>query len=141
MNVKPSAYAKPMSRSTTAPRDPAAVATPRPEGPAETLDPEVAIRPVASLQEVLAALSDPVRLEMVRRLMAAGRPQACGTLYASVGKSTASHHFKLLRENGVIERHLIGGQVHQYLRQEALDAAHPGVVRTIVAAAEAERGA
>lgn len=118
---------------------PAGTAAPQPEGPAETLDPEVAIRPVASLQEVLAALSDPVRLEMVRRLTAAGRPQACVALYDSVGKSTASHHFKLLRENGIIERHLIGGQVHQHLRRAALDAAHPGVVRSIIDAAEAER--
>ncbi|MEO9151546.1 MAG: helix-turn-helix domain-containing protein [Lapillicoccus sp.] len=94
---------------------------------------------VAPLQGLLGALGDPVRLEMVRRLMAAGTPQPCVRLYDSVGKSTASHHFKLLRETGIIERHVVGGQVHLALRIEALDAAYPGVVRSIVAAAEAQR--
>ena len=92
------------------------------------------ISPMGTLQDVLEALSDPVRLEMVRRLAAAGGPVACADLYESVSKSTASHHFKVLREAGLTERTNIGGQTHQRLRLDDLEALFPGVVTSIVAA-------
>jgi DNA-binding transcriptional ArsR family regulator len=92
------------------------------------------ISPMGTLQDVLEALSDPVRLEMVRRLAAAGGPVACADLYESVSKSTASHHFKVLREAGLTERTNIGGQTHQRLRLDDLEASFPGVVTSIVAA-------
>ena len=87
---------------------------------------------VGSLQDVLAALSDPVRLEMVRRMHAAGRPTPCAQLYDSVGKSTASHHFKILREAGVIDRSVVAGQTHQELRLDDVEAAYPGVLSSIL---------
>jgi DNA-binding transcriptional ArsR family regulator len=89
-----------------------------------------------SLQEVLAALADPVRLEMVRRLATAEEPVACGQLYDGVSKSTASHHFKTLREAGVIERVVRDGHTHQQLRTADLDAAYPGLLASVVAAAQ-----
>ncbi len=88
---------------------------------------------VAPLGEVLAALADPVRLEMVRRLADAGGPVACSQLYESVSKSTASHHFKVLREAGVTRRSVIGGLTHQELRLVELEETYPGVVPAIVA--------
>jgi DNA-binding transcriptional ArsR family regulator len=91
--------------------------------------------PVGSLHDVLAALSDPVRLEMVRRLAAAHEPVACGLLDHGLGKTTASHHFKTLREAGVIERVVLGGQNLQRLRRAEVDEAFPGVLDSIVAAA------
>jgi DNA-binding transcriptional ArsR family regulator len=91
--------------------------------------------PVGGLDDVLAALADPVRLEMVRRLWAGSGPIACSNLYDSISKSTASHHFKVLREAGVIERQVINGQNHQSLRSDDLEAAYPGVLSSIVAAA------
>ena len=94
------------------------------------------ISPMGTLQDVLEALSDPVRLEMVRRLAAAGAPVACADLYESVSKSTASHHFKVLREAGLTERTNIGGQTHQRLRLDDLEASFPGVVTSIVAASQ-----
>jgi DNA-binding transcriptional ArsR family regulator len=90
---------------------------------------------VSSLQDVLAALADPVRLEMVRRLAASDEPVACGLLYEGIGKSTASHHFKTLREAGLTERVVVGGQIHQRLRRDEVDAVFPGVLDSIVAAA------
>ncbi len=92
---------------------------------------------VGSLQEVLAALSDPVRLEMVRRMHAAGEPAPCAQLYDDVSKSTASHHFKILREAGVTTRSVIGGQTHQELRLADVEAAYPGVLSSILAVAPA----
>lgn len=90
---------------------------------------------VGTLQEVLAAISDPVRLEMVRRMHAAGEPAPCAQLYDDISKSTASHHFKILREAGVIERSVIGGQTHQDLRLADVEAAYPGVLSSILATA------
>jgi DNA-binding transcriptional ArsR family regulator len=94
-----------------------------------------AVQPVGTLQQVLAALADPVRLEMVRRLAERGEPIACGQLYVGINKSTASHHFKILREAGLTERVMIGGQTHQLLRSNEVENALPGVLSAVVAAA------
>jgi DNA-binding transcriptional ArsR family regulator len=94
-----------------------------------------AVLPVGTVQQVLAALADPVRLEMVRRMAADGGPVACARLYEDIGKSTASHHFKVLREAGITERVVIAGQTHQLLRTDELEKSLPGVVTAVVAAA------
>ncbi|MEV6253445.1 helix-turn-helix domain-containing protein [Nocardia sp. NPDC051911] len=95
--------------------------------------------PVATLPAVLSALQDPVRLEMVRRLSNAGTAVRCGALYEVINKSTATHHFKILRDAGVIERLVIDGQTCQRLRTDELESALPGLVPTIVAAANRAR--
>src|SRR4051812_8828563 len=96
-----------------------------------------AVQPVGTLQQVLAALADPVRLEMVRRLADAGEPIACAALYGGINKSTASHHFKILREAGLTERVVVAGQTHQLLRTHEVEEALPGVLTAVVAAAHA----
>jgi DNA-binding transcriptional ArsR family regulator len=90
--------------------------------------------PVGDLQAVLAAIADPVRLEMLRRLREEGGAVACARLYDGISKSTASHHFKILREAGVIERSVVGGQTHQCLRLDEVESAYPGVLSSILAA-------
>ncbi|WP_067546565.1 ArsR/SmtB family transcription factor [Nocardia crassostreae] len=90
---------------------------------------------VAPLATVLAALQDPVRLEMVRRLGNAGTSLRCTTLYDSVSKSTAAHHFKILREAGLTERLIIDGNAHQLLRTDAIEATLPGLLPAILDAA------
>jgi DNA-binding transcriptional ArsR family regulator len=99
--------------------------------------------PVAPVQQVLAALHDPVRLEIVRRLHNAGRPLQCVALYDGINKSTATHHFKILREAGVTERLVVDGLTFQRLRVDEVDAALPGLLGSVVAGAngEAERRA
>ncbi|KQY38119.1 MULTISPECIES: ArsR/SmtB family transcription factor [Nocardia] len=91
--------------------------------------------PVAALPTVLGALHDPVRLEMVRRLSNAAAPIRCAALYDAINKSTATHHFKILREAGLIERLTIDGQTYQNLRTEAVEHAVPGLLGSIVDAA------
>ncbi len=91
--------------------------------------------PVAPLPVVLAALQDPVRLEMVRRLHNADDAVRCAALYEVINKSTATHHFKVLREAGVIERLMLEGQTHQRLRTTDLDRALPGLLDSVVGAA------
>lgn len=102
----------------------------------ETKDPAAeTTRPVASLPVVLGALQDPIRLEMVRRLSNSGAAMRCSALYEVINKSTATHHFKILREAGVIERLVIDGQIHLRLRSADVDTALPGVLPSIVEAA------
>ena len=91
--------------------------------------------PVGDLQELLAAIADPVRLEMLRRLREDGGAVACSRLYDGISKSTASHHFKILREAGLTERVVIGGQTHQVLRTDQVEKALPGVLSAVVASA------
>lgn len=93
---------------------------------------------VGTVQQVLAAIHDPVRLEMVRRLYNAGTPLQCGALYDGINKSTATHHFKILREAGVTERLAIDGLIHQRLRRAEVDAAIPGLLSSVVQGVNAE---
>jgi len=95
--------------------------------------------PVGSVQDVLAALQDPVRLEMVRRLANAGIAQRCGVLYDTINKSTATHHLKTLREAGLTERIVDEGQVYARLRRTEVDAELPGLLDSIIAAANRAR--
>jgi DNA-binding transcriptional ArsR family regulator len=95
-----------------------------------------AVQPVGSLQQVLAALADPVRLEMVRRLAQRGEPIACSDLYTDISKSTASHHFNTLPEAGLTERVVISGQTYQRLRTREVEDVLPGVLSSVVAAAQ-----
>lgn len=89
---------------------------------------------VAPVQVVLAALADPVRLEMVRRMATApDRTERCSALYDDIGKSTASHHFKVLREAGLTERTYVGGVLHQRLCLDEVEAALPGLLPSVLA--------
>ena len=94
--------------------------------------------PVAGVQQLLAALADPVRLEMVRRLMNTGAVVPCGQLYDGINKSTATHHFKILREAGITERLTADGHVLQRLRVDEVEAVVPGLLEAIVGRANRE---
>jgi DNA-binding transcriptional ArsR family regulator len=95
---------------------------------------------VGAVQQVLAALQDPVRLEMVRRLRNAGSPLQCGALYDGINKSTATHHFKILREAGITERLVLDGLTYQRLRADEVDRAIPGLLNSVVQSANREVG-
>lgn len=81
---------------------------------------------------VLRALADPVRLDLVRQLRRSDGAIACGRFDTSVAKNTLSHHFKTLREAGVIATHREGGQALNVLRETELDAAFPGLLEAIL---------
>jgi DNA-binding transcriptional ArsR family regulator len=87
-----------------------------------------------ALESVLHALSDPVRLQIVRTLAAEVDGRACGTFGLPVSKSTASHHFRVLREAGVIAQEARGRERLMTLRRDDLDARFPGLLGSILAA-------
>ncbi len=86
-----------------------------------------------SLVRVLHALSDPVRLDLVQSLVTHGE-QACGALNLSVAKSTASHHFRVLREAGVIQMRPFGTQFINSVRVDDLQSRFPGVLEAVLRA-------
>jgi DNA-binding transcriptional ArsR family regulator len=87
------------------------------------------------LEAVLAALSDPVRLSIVRELADSdGESRPCGSFDLSVSKSTASHHFRVLREAGVIRQYDEGRHRMTGLRRADVDARFPGLLGSVLAA-------
>jgi DNA-binding transcriptional ArsR family regulator len=88
------------------------------------------------LGAVLHALSDPVRLRIVAELARSEGEYTCGSFALPVTKSTCTHHFKVLREAGVIHQRPQGTTRMNKLRRDDLEARFPGLLQTILKAAE-----
>jgi DNA-binding transcriptional ArsR family regulator len=88
-----------------------------------------------SLAGVLYALGDPIRLEIVRQL-ATGEKIPCCAFALPIAKSTLSHHFKVLRDTGVLFCHKEGTQHINSLRREDLDDRFPGLLEAVLQSAE-----
>jgi DNA-binding transcriptional ArsR family regulator len=86
------------------------------------------------LEDILHALSDPVRLKIVEAI-ADRHERNCSSVEASVSKSTLSHHFKVLREAGVTHTRANGTQRLISLRRGDLEERFPGLLDSILAAA------
>jgi DNA-binding transcriptional ArsR family regulator len=86
------------------------------------------------LPTVLHALSDPQRLCIVRRLAERDEPCACSSFGLAVTKSTLTHHFRVLREAGVISQQAAGTSKLNTLRREDLDTRFPGLLDAVLAA-------
>ncbi|MEV0013763.1 ArsR/SmtB family transcription factor [Streptomyces tendae] len=88
------------------------------------------------LEGVLHALSDPVRLRIVRDLAAdSGALFSCSHFDLPVTKSTTTHHFRVLRESGVVRQTYRGTAKMNGLRRDDLDALFPGLLDALLAAA------
>jgi DNA-binding transcriptional ArsR family regulator len=85
--------------------------------------------------DILHALSDPTRMTIVQTLRAAPE-RACGTFPVDVAPSTLTHHFRVLREAGVIRQREDGNRRWTALRDEDLEGRFPGLLDTIVTAYE-----
>jgi DNA-binding transcriptional ArsR family regulator len=85
---------------------------------------------------VLEALSDPVRLEIVRQLAACPETDGltCGQIELPVAKSTASHHLKTLSRAGIIAEREEGTCKHVWLRRAELDKRFPGLIESVLRA-------
>ena len=87
-----------------------------------------------ALSDVLHALSDPMRLRIVAAL-SAGEERTCKSFDLPVVKSTCTHHFRVLREAGVIRQRLEGTTRLNTLRREDLDTRVPGLLDAVLSAA------
>jgi DNA-binding transcriptional ArsR family regulator len=87
-----------------------------------------------ALERVLYALSDPVRLEIVRCLAAVAEA-SCGELDGGRPKSSVSHHFRVLRDAGLVHTRNVGTTHMNSLRAEELDLRFPGLLSCILSQA------
>ncbi|MFH8933087.1 ArsR/SmtB family transcription factor [Streptomyces griseosporeus] len=89
---------------------------------------------------VLSALGSPVRLAVVRVLDAGGEHNCTSVLkvLGITAKSTMTHHWRVLRESGVIWQHPSGRENLLSLRRDDLDARYPGLLDAVLAGARAD---
>lgn len=87
-----------------------------------------------ALPDVLHALSDPQRLQIVRELAASEGAMPCGSIAVGVTKSTMTHHYRVLREAGAVRQERVGTAKLTSLRREDLEARFPGLLEAILAA-------
>jgi len=85
------------------------------------------------LEAVLYALSDPVRLHIVRSLAKRGE-LACFAAVSGleIAKSTQSHHYRILRESGIIAQRKEGVCFISTLRKADLDERFPGLLDAVL---------
>jgi len=87
-----------------------------------------------SLPNLLYALGDPWRLRIVGQLAACNDAISCGDIdvVKEVAKSTGSHHFKVLREAGLIRMTPQGRRILVSLRRDDLEERFPGLLDSIL---------
>ena len=87
-----------------------------------------------TLPNILYALGDPLRLRIVGQLAAAEEAMSCGDIAVvkEVAKSTGSHHFKVLREAGLIRMVPQGRRILVSLRREDLEERFPGLLDAVL---------
>lgn len=85
------------------------------------------------LDDVLAALADPIRRRVVAELASVGEC-TCGTFALPVSDSTRSHHMRVLREAGLTSTRAVGTQRLVSLRRDDLDARFPGLLDAVLTA-------
>jgi DNA-binding transcriptional ArsR family regulator len=88
-----------------------------------------------TIDGVLSALGNPLRLAVVQILLG-GDAQNCGSVLKVLGvtsKSTMTHHWRVLRESGVIWQQPSGRENLLSLRRDDLDARYPGLLDAILA--------
>ncbi|MER0241980.1 ArsR family transcriptional regulator [Streptomyces sp. HSW2009] len=87
------------------------------------------------LEVVLGALSDPLRLTIVRKLLLESEQfdHPCSWLGLDRPKSTLTHHFKALREAGVTRQRQYGLERRSHVRVADLDARFPGLLALVAA--------
>ena len=85
------------------------------------------------LENVLFALGNPLRLAIVDALAREGE-QPCGLLRGEVAKSTMTHHWRVLRDSGVIWQRPLGRENLISLRHEDLEHRFPGLLTSVLTA-------
>jgi len=91
-----------------------------------------------TVENILHALSDSVRVAIFSQIVGSGRPQNCSDFLniseKSIPKSTLSQHFKALREAGLIRGERKGVEMRNTSRCAEIDQRFPGLIKAIVKA-------
>lgn len=95
-----------------------------------------------TVEGILHALSDPVRVRIFAQIAMAECAQRCAAFLEisnqSVPKSTLSQHFKVLREAGLIRSERCGVEMHNVSRCDEIAKRFGTLIPTIIAAHKAQ---
>jgi len=98
-----------------------------------------------TVEGILHALADPVRLTLYAELAASTCSRSCSSLVGvsdkTVPKSTLSQHFRVLREAGLIRSERRGVEMQNSSRCAEIEQRFPGLIPAILAARGAHRRA
>jgi DNA-binding transcriptional ArsR family regulator len=91
-----------------------------------------------TVEAILHALSDPVRVAIYAQIVGSDCPQNCSDFLCvsqrDIPKSTLSQHFKVLREAGLILSERRGVEMRNTSRCAEIDKRFPGLIATIAKA-------
>jgi DNA-binding transcriptional ArsR family regulator len=97
-----------------------------------------------AVEAVLHALADPVRAAIFVSIAGSGCSQNCSNFLKvsekAVPKSTLSHHFKVLREAGLIRSERRGVEMQNTSRCPEIEKRFPGLIAAIVRAHHVQSG-
>ena len=89
-----------------------------------------------TVEGILHALSDPVRVSIYADIVGSACSQTCSTFLKvsekAIPKSTLSQHFKALREAGLIRSERRGVEMHNTSRCQEVEKRFPGLIQAIV---------
>ncbi|HLZ66756.1 MAG TPA: helix-turn-helix transcriptional regulator [Aliidongia sp.] len=86
------------------------------------------------LGTIFAALADPLRRRVVLALaQEPGGERSCSSFDLPVTKATRTHHFRVLRESGLIRQRNCGNGRMNQLRRQDLDRRFPGLIDLVLA--------
>jgi DNA-binding transcriptional ArsR family regulator len=89
-----------------------------------------------TVEAILHALSDPIRVAIYADIVGSECSRNCSNFLKvsdkAIPKSTLSHHFKALREAGLIRGERIGVEMHNTSRCAEIEKRFPGLISSIV---------
>ncbi len=95
-----------------------------------------------TVEGILHALSDPVRVAIFAQIVSSGCPQNCSDFTKisarAIPKSTMSQHFKALREAGLIRGERVGVEMRNTSRCAEIEKRFPGLIMAIAKAHEVQ---
>lgn len=85
------------------------------------------------LPEIMNALADPLRYQVIQTFVSLpeGTERTCVSFGFPVSKSTLSHHFRIMRESGLLQQVDRGNSRKAHLRRDDLEARFPGLIELI----------
>ncbi len=97
-----------------------------------------------TVEAILHALADPVRVAIYARIVSSSCPQICATFLhvteKTIPKSTLSQHFRALREAGLIRSERRGVEMQNTSRCPELEQRFPGLIAAIMSAHARQSG-
>ena len=97
-----------------------------------------------TVEGILHALSDPIRVAIFARIAASGSAPTCSSFLTvkekAIPKSTLSQHFNALREAGLIRSQRVGVEMQNTARCAEIDARFPGLLKAILSALKIQSG-